>query len=83
MLGIGKYAQNWFYMEYSIYTQILGLWIKGCHFFRNCMLYATRNKSFCLGLTSINEVRNQVDYIPDKIFVFFYQWSYNVVVYDV
>ena len=33
---------------------------------------ATNNKSFGLGFTAMNEVRNNIYYIFDNIFVFFY-----------
>ena len=70
MLGLVKYAQSSFYIEYSIYTHKLVLWIKGCQWFRNCMGDATNNKSFGSVLTAINEVRKRKDFILDDIFVF-------------
>ena len=73
MFGLGKYDQSWFYIEYSIYTHVLVLYIKGCQFFRNCMSDATNNNSFGLGLTAINEVRKCIDYIIDDKYFFFYQ----------
>ena len=70
MLGIGKYAQGLFYIEYSIYTPVLSLWIKGCHLFRNCLWDATHNESFGLGLTALNEVRKHIHYILDNIYIY-------------
>ena len=84
MLGIGKFSQSLFYIEYSIYTPILSLWIKGCQLFRNCMWDATHNKYFGLGLlTDINELHKRIYYIVGNIFVLFYQWLYDRVVCDV
>ena len=79
MLGIGKYAQRWFYIEYSIYTHKLVLQIKGYQLFINCMSDATNNKSFGLVLRASNEVCKRIYYIIDDIFVFFYQWLYDIV----
>ena len=62
MLGLGKYSQNWFYIEYYIYA---------CQLFRNCTSDATNNKSFGSELTAINEVRKRIDYTLNDIFVFF------------
>ena len=73
MLGLGKYSQSWFYIEYSICTHVLVLWIKGCQFFRKCMSDVTGNKSFGLVLTAINELRKRIYYILDDIYFFFYQ----------
>ena len=81
--SIGKYAQSWFDTEYSIYTPLLSLWINGCQLIINCMWYETHNKSFGSVLTAIIEVRKRIDYIFDDIFVSFYWWMYDVVVYDV
>ena len=75
MFGLGRYTQNLFYIEDSIYNHVLFLWIKGCRLFRNCMNNVTNNKSFGSGLTGINEVRKRIDYILDNIF-FFLQISY-------
>ena len=83
MLGVDKYAQSWFYIEYSINTPKLSLRINGCQLFRNCKWYATQNKSFGLGLTAINEVRKRIYFILDDIYIFFYWWLYDVLVYDV
>ena len=69
MLGIGKCAQSWFYTEYSICTPTSILWIKGCQLFRNCRCNVTHYKSFGVGLTAINEVRNSIDYILEDIFI--------------
>ena len=71
MFGIGEYAENWFYTEYSMYTPVLSLWIKGCQLFRNYMWDATHNKSFGSVLKAINEVRKRIYYVLDNIFVFF------------
>ena len=43
MLGLVKFSQSGFYIEYSIYTHILVLRIKACQLFRNCMSDATDN----------------------------------------
>ena len=79
MLGFGKCAHIWFYIEYSTYTHILVLWINGCQLFRNFMSNATDNKSFGLELTDINEVQKRIDYILDDIYIFFYRWLYDIV----
>ena len=66
-----------------IYTPELGLLVKGCKLFINCMCDATHDKSFGLILTDINEVRNHIYYILDYIFVFLYRYLYDVVMHDV
>ena len=38
------------------------------------MIDATDTRSFCLGLTAINEVRKCINYIIDDIYISFY-WS--------
>ena len=81
MSVLGTESKGWFYTEYSIYTHILVLWIKGCQLFINCMSNVTNNKSFGLGLTAINEVHKRIYCMLDGIFVFFYQWFYYIV-YD-
>ena len=77
MFALGKYSQSLFYVEYSIYTNVLTLWIIGSQLFRNCMRYATGNKSFCLGLSAINDVRKSIVYMNYDIILFFYQWLYD------
>ena len=71
MLELGKCAQSWFYIEFSIYIHELVLWIKGCQLFRNCMSNMTDNKSFDLVLTAIIEVRKRIVYIIYDIIDFF------------
>ena len=71
MLGLGKYAQSWFYIEYLIYTHVLVLWIKGCQLFRNCMSDENDNKSFGSGITYINEVQKHIVYMTYDIISFF------------
>ena len=82
MLGLGEYAKSWFYIEYSIFTQKLVLWIKGCQLFRKCMSDATDNKSFGPVLTAINEVRKQIVYMTCVVIVSFYRWLHNIL-YDI
>ena len=82
MLGLDEYAQSRFYIEYSIYTHLLFLWIKGCQFFRNCVCDETHNESFGLGLTAINKVPKGIVYMYYDIIVLFDQ-CLNDVVYDV
>ena len=69
-MGLGKYAPNRFYIEYSIYTHTLTLWIKGSQFFRNCMCDAIHNKSFGSGLTAMKEVHRRICFILDDIFLY-------------
>ena len=83
MLGIGKYAHSWFYIEYLVCTNVLSLWIKGCQLLRKCMWDATHKMSFASGLKDSNEMRKCIDYIIDNIFVLFCQGLRDVVVYDV
>ena len=78
MLGIGKYAQSWFYIEYSIQSPILSLWINGCQLFKNFMRDATHNNSFGLGSAYTNEVRKHIYYSLDDIFVFFYELDLRI-----
>ena len=74
MLWLCKYSQSRFYIEYSIYTHKLILWIRYCQFFRNYMCDATHNTSFGLGLITINEVHRQIYYNIDNILAFFHQY---------
>ena len=79
MLGLRKYAQSWFYIEYYIYTHILVLWIKGCQLFINCKCDATHNKSFGLVFSAINELRKRIVNMTYDIIFYFYRWLYNIV----
>ena len=79
MLGLGKYAQSWFYIEYLIYTHISVLWINRCQLFINFVCIATHKKSYGLLLTGINELRKRLVYITYGIIIFFYIWLYYVV----
>ena len=78
LFRIGKYDQSWFYIEYSIYTHVLVLYIEGCEFFRKCMSDATNNNSFGSVLTATNDVGKCIYYIIDGIYFFFYQ-SYLII----
>ena len=82
MLGICKYAQSWFYIEYSILTLVLSLRIKDCQLFRKFICEATHNRWFGLGLIDINEVNKRIVYMTYAIIIFFYRCLYDIV-YDV
>ena len=61
-----------------MYTHVLILQIKVCPFFRNFMCNATHHKSFGLIWTAFNEVRSRIVFIPDNIYLFFYQFLYGI-----
>ena len=71
MLGLGKYVQIRFYIEYSINTHGLVLWMKGCKSFGNWMCDATHNESFGSVSTASNEAPKIIYYTIDDIFFFF------------
>ena len=78
MLGLVKYAQSWFYIEYLIYNHTVILWINGCQFFRIYMSNATDNNSFGSLLTAMNEVYKLIYYIVGDIYFYSIVVQYSV-----
>ena len=76
MSVLGKNPQSWFYIEYSIYTSILVLWVKGCQLFRYCMCDTIHWKYFNTSLTATNKFLKRIFYIVDDIIILFYQLLY-------
>ena len=72
MPGLGREAQIKSYIQYSMYTHTLVLWITCYQFFRKFVCDATLRESFGSGLTAVNEVHQRVFFILDDIYIFFY-----------